>query len=167
MGEDCAQAVAFTRNPATGENKLFGEFLKNAQGEDVVAGVRTPESIDQLENEFPSIYKQFAECRKTRKHYKDMQDIEFLIEKGRLFILQCRSGKRTGVAAVKIAVDMVAEGLITGNRIDPRCPRGPRAASEPENQRRKGVKPIAKGLNAGPGGASDHQRSIPRQQQDG
>ena len=106
MGDDCGTGVAFTRNAATGENKIFGEYLKNAQGEDVVAGVRTPEPISQLENEIPAIYKQFTDiAQKLEDHYRDMQDIEFTIEKGRLFILQCRSGKRTGVAAVKIAVD--------------------------------------------------------------
>jgi pyruvate,orthophosphate dikinase len=156
MGDDCGTGVAFTRNAATGENKLFGEFLKNAQGEDVVAGVRTPESIDQLENEFPAIYKQFADiARKLEDHYRDMQDIEFTIEKGRLFILQCRSGKRTGVAAVKIAVDQVNEGRITKDEALMRVP--PEALEQLLNPRIKntgGAKPIAKGLNAGPGGAS-------------
>jgi pyruvate,orthophosphate dikinase len=158
MGDDCGTGVAFTRNPATGENKLFGEFLKNAQGEDVVAGVRTPESIEQLADEFPSIYGQFASiAKKLEDHYRDMQDIEFTIEKGRLFILQCRSGKRTGAAAVKIAVDMVNDGFITKeaavSRIAPEQLEqllNPRIKAEPKNR----PKPVAKGLNAGPGGAS-------------
>lgn len=158
MGDDCGTGVAFTRNPATGENKLFGEFLKNAQGEDVVAGVRTPEPIDQLENEFPAIYKQFTDiATKLEDHYRDMQDIEFTIEKGRLFILQCRSGKRTGVAAVKTAVDMVSEGKITKEEALIRV--APEALEQLLNPRIKssdGVKPIAKGMNAGPGGAAGH-----------
>ncbi|MCL5104179.1 MAG: pyruvate, phosphate dikinase [Armatimonadetes bacterium] len=156
MGDDCGTGVAFTRNAATGDNKLFGEFLKNAQGEDVVAGVRTPEPIDQLENEFPSIYKQFAEiAQRLEDHYRDMQDIEFTIEKGRLFILQCRAGKRTGVAAVKIAVDMVNEKRISKEDALTRVPA--EALEQLLNPRIKttgDAKPIAKGLNAGPGGAS-------------
>ncbi|MCE5197415.1 MAG: pyruvate, phosphate dikinase [Armatimonadota bacterium] len=156
MGDDCGTGVAFTRNAATGENRLFGEFLKNAQGEDVVAGVRTPEEIAQLENEFPEIYKQFCEIAdKLEKHYRDMQDIEFTIQKGRLFILQCRSGKRTGVAAVKIAIDMVNEGLINKEEALMRVP--PEALEQllhPRIKSAKGVKEFAKGLNAGPGGAS-------------
>ena len=158
MGEDSGTGVAFTRNPATGDNKLFGEFLKNAQGEDVVAGVRTPEPIEQLEQEFPNVYGQFAEiAQKLEDHYRDMQDIEFTIERGRLFILQCRSGKRTGVAAVKMAVDMVNEGLITKEDALLRVP--PEALEQLLNPRIKstgGVKPFARGLNAGPGGASGH-----------
>jgi len=156
MGDDCGTGVAFTRNPATGEKALFGEFLKNAQGEDVVAGVRTPEPIEQLADEFPEIYKQFADIAKLlENHYRDMQDIEFTIEKGRLFILQCRAGKRTGVAAVKIAVDMVNEGLITRDEALTRVP--PEALEQLLHPRIKSVgsaKPVAKGLNAGPGGAS-------------
>ena len=158
MGDDSGTGVAFTRDPATGDNKLFGEFLKDAQGEDVVAGVRTPEPIDQLENEFPAVYGQFAEiAQKLEDHYREMQDIEFTIEKGRLFILQCRGGKRTGVAAVKIAVDMVEEGRITKEEALTRVP--PEALEQLLHPRIKttgGVKPIAKGLNAGPGGASGH-----------
>jgi pyruvate,orthophosphate dikinase len=123
MGDDSGTGVAFTRNPASGENSLFGEFLKNAQGEDVVAGVRTPEPIEQLESEFPAVYGQFAEiAQKLEDHYREMQDIEFTIENGRLFILQCRAGKRTGVAAVKIAVDMVEEGLINKEEALTRVP---------------------------------------------
>jgi len=156
MGDDCGTGVAFTRNAATGDAKLFGEFLKNAQGEDVVAGVRTPEEIAQLADEFPSIYQQFADiAQKLEDHYREMQDIEFTIEKGRLFILQCRAGKRTGVAAVKIAVDMVSEGRITKEEALTRVP--PEALEQLLNPRIKNAgsaKPIAKGLNAGPGGAS-------------
>jgi len=158
MGDDCGTGVAFTRNAATGEDKLFGEFLKNAQGEDVVAGVRTPEPIDQLENEFPPIYKQFADiAAKLEDHYREMQDIEFTIEKGRLFILQCRAGKRTGVAAVKIAVDMVEEGLINKEEALTRVP--PEALEQLLHPRIKATgeaQPIARGMNAGPGGASGH-----------
>ena len=158
MGEDSGTGVAFTRNAATGDNTLFGEFLKNAQGEDVVAGVRTPEPIDQLENEFPAVYGEFAAiAQKLEDHYREMQDIEFTIEKGRLFILQCRGGKRTGVAAVKIAVDMVEEGRITKQEALMRVP--PEALEQLLHPRIKAAgaaKPIAKGLNAGPGGASGH-----------
>src|SRR6266700_2242712 len=100
MGDDCGTGVAFTRNPSTGDRKFFGEYLRNGQGEDVVAGVRTPQSIDQLANEFPEIYGQFEEvCRVLEDHYREMQDIEFTIQNQRLYILQCRTGKRTGSAA--------------------------------------------------------------------
>jgi len=155
MGDDCGTGVAFTRNAATGENKLFGEFLRNAQGEDVVAGVRTPAEISELANEFPSIYQEFVDIsNKLENHYRDMQDIEFTIEKGRLFILQCRNGKRTGVAAVKIAIDMVNEGLITKKdailRVDPLALE---QLLHPRIKVPKDTKIIAKGLNAGPGGA--------------
>lgn len=114
MGEDCGTGVAFTRNPATGENKLYGEFLMNAQGEDVVAGVRTPQKIDQLKEISPTAYDQFVEiCSKLEHHYKNMQDMEFTIEGGKLFMLQTRNGKRTAQAALKVACDMVDEGLVT------------------------------------------------------
>ena len=158
MGNDSGTGVAFTRNAATGDNHIFGEYLMNAQGEDVVAGVRTPQPVSQLEAENPTIYKQFIEiAHKLEQHYKDMQDIEFTIEKGRLFILQCRSGKRTGVAAVKIAVDQVNEGLITPRQAVARVPAealeqllNPRLIN-PEK-----VSAIAKGMSAGPGGAVGH-----------
>ena len=125
MGMNSGTGVAFTRNPATGENVLFGEFLIDAQGEDVVAGVRTPEPIARLENELPSVYKEFKETvEKLEKHYKDMQDIEFTVENGKLFMLQCRNGKRTTKAAINIAVDQVNEGLISKEeailRIEPK-----------------------------------------------
>lgn len=114
MGEDCGTGVAFTRNPSTGEKIFFGEFLKNAQGEDVVAGIRTPQPIAELEKENKEVYDQLVEVKnRLEKHYKDMQDIEFTIEKGKLFMLQTRNGKRTAPAALKIVVDFVSEGLIT------------------------------------------------------
>ncbi|MDR0248281.1 MAG: pyruvate, phosphate dikinase [Oscillospiraceae bacterium] len=112
MGNDSGTGVAFTRNPSTGENKLYGEFLMNAQGEDVVAGIRTPQSIEQLAQVMPDVYKQFTDiARKLENHYKDMQDMEFTIEKGKLYMLQTRNGKRTAAAALKVAVDLVAEGM--------------------------------------------------------
>ena len=114
MGNDCGTGVAFTRNPSTGENKLYGEFLMNAQGEDVVAGIRTPQKIDQLKEVAPSAYDDFvAITKKLETHYRNMQDMEFTIEKGKLFMLQTRNGKRTAQAALKIACDMVDEGMIT------------------------------------------------------
>ena len=114
QGEDCGTGVAFTRNASNGNKEVFGEYLMNAQGEDVVAGVRTPMPISQLAVQNPEIYKQFDDiCNRLEGHYKDMQDIEFTIEHNKLFILQCRSGKRTGPSAVKIAVDLVSEGLIS------------------------------------------------------
>ena len=113
MGNDCGTGVAFTRNPATGEKKLFGEFLMNAQGEDVVAGISTPQPIEELQQTMPGAFNDFVEiCNRLEKHYHDMQDMEFTIEHGKLFMLQTRNGKRTGPAALKIAVDMVEEGLI-------------------------------------------------------
>ena len=125
MGNDCGTGVAFTRNPATGEKKLFGEFLMNAQGEDVVAGIRTPQTIDQLKEVMPEVYDQFVDiCGKLEEHYRDMQDMEFTIEKGKLYMLQTRNGKRTAKAALKIACDLVSEGLITKEKalmmVDPK-----------------------------------------------
>ena len=114
MGDNSGTGVAFTRNPATGERKLYGEYLINAQGEDVVAGIRTPEEISRLKDDMPEVYEQFAATAKTlENHYRDMQDMEFTIDDGRLFMLQTRNGKRTAQAALKVAVDMVDEGLIT------------------------------------------------------
>lgn len=113
LGWDSATGVAFTRNPATGEKKLYGEYLPNAQGEDVVAGIRTPKPLDQLAVEMPELYQQFVElAERLERHYRDVQDVEFTIERGKLWMLQTRAGKRTGAAAVRIAVDMVQEGLI-------------------------------------------------------
>ena len=156
-GEDSGTGVAFTRNPATGEKKLYGEYLMNAQGEDVVAGVRTPMDIQTLAEKNPAIYQQFAEiAQKLENHYRDVQDIEFTIENGRLFILQCRAGKRTGIAAVKIAVNMVDEGLITkeeaiAGRVTPELLEQtmfPQFVTKPKDRI------IAKGMNAGPGAAA-------------
>jgi pyruvate,orthophosphate dikinase len=124
MGDDCATGVTFTRNPSTGEKKLYGEYLINAQGEDVVAGIRTPEPVQDMVQQLPKAYQQFQQiCKVLEKHYKDMQDVEFTIQKGRLWMLQTRGGKRTAAAAVKIAVDMAREKLITQQeallRVDP------------------------------------------------
>ncbi|MCL2159342.1 MAG: pyruvate, phosphate dikinase, partial [Oscillospiraceae bacterium] len=114
MGETSGTGVAFTRDPATGEKKLYGEFLMNAQGEDVVAGIRTPQTIDQLREVMPEAYSQFVKIAGTLEaHYKDMQDMEFTIENKKLYMLQTRNGKRTAAAALKIAVDLVAEGMLT------------------------------------------------------
>ncbi len=159
MGDDSGTGVAFTRDPATGENRIYGEFLMNAQGEDVVAGVRTPETIDQLAEHNPEIYQQFVEiAKKLEQHYRDMQDIEFTIEKGRLFILQCRAGKRTPQAHIEIAVDHVNEGLITKEeavlRVPPEVPGLMLLPSlDPDFVKRNKPTVLAKGLNAGPGGA--------------
>lgn len=156
MGEDSGTGVAFTRNPATGENIFYGEFLMNAQGEDVVAGIRTPLLIEELKKKMPRIYEELVAIRaKLEHHYRDMQDIEFTIENGRLFILQTRNGKRTTHAAVKIAVDMVDENLISREeavlRIDPKqLSQLLHPSIDPKAQR----KIIAKGLPASPGAAS-------------
>ena len=155
MGDDCGTGVAFSRDPATGENKLYGEFLMNAQGEDVVAGIRTPQTIDQLHATNPGAYDQFAAVAKNlERHYKDMQDMEFTIEQGKLYMLQTRNGKRTAQAAFKVAVDMVNEGLCTKEeallKIDPNSinallhPRFDEAAL-------KAATPVAAGLPASPG----------------
>lgn len=124
MGNDSGTGVAFTRNPSTGESKLYGEYLINAQGEDVVAGIRTPQPISTLQSEMPEVYQQFVyTCNLLEKHYRDMQDIEFTVERGKLFILQTRTGKRTAQAAIRIAVELVEEGIIHKKeallRIDP------------------------------------------------
>lgn len=162
MGEDCGTGVAFTRDPATGENVFYGEYLMNAQGEDVVAGIRTPLPIRKLREENQKIYTQLERIRKIlEKHYRDMQDIEFTIQQGKLFMLQCRAGKRTAFAAIKIAVDMVAEKLIDEKtallRIEPdqlnQLLRPIFDAAE-KNSAVSGGKLLAKGLNAGPGAAA-------------
>ena len=112
-GNNSGTGVAFTRNPVSGENKLFGEYLLNAQGEDVVAGIRTPKDISTLHDQMPDVHQEFVEVTKQlEQHYKDMQDIEFTIENGKLYLLQTRNGKRTARAAIKIAVDLVDEGVI-------------------------------------------------------
>ncbi|MCS6775050.1 MAG: pyruvate, phosphate dikinase [Chloroherpetonaceae bacterium] len=156
MGDDCGTGVAFTRNPATGEKHIFGEYLMNAQGEDVVAGVRTPIPINELAARNPEIYKEFDQvCRTLENHYKDVQDIEFTIEHNKLYILQCRAGKRTGQAAVKIAVDMVNEGLITKEeavaRVDPNLLT---QCLLPVIAPGAKYRVLAKGLPAGPGAAT-------------
>ena len=125
MGDDCGTGVAFTRNPSTGENKLYGEYLINAQGEDVVAGIRTPQPIETLADIMPDVYKEFADIAlKLEKHYRDMQDMEYTIEHGKLYMLQTRNGKRTAAAAIKIAVDLVDEKMITEEeavlKVDPK-----------------------------------------------
>ena len=157
MGDDCGTGVAFTRDPATGEKGLFGEFLTNAQGEDVVAGVRTPMKIAEMEQKFPAAFKQFQEvCATLEKHYRDMQDMEFTVEHEKLYMLQTRNGKRTAQAALKIACDLVDEGMRTEEEavamIDPRNldtllhPQFDSAAL-------KKAVPLGKGLGASPGAA--------------
>ncbi|WP_278568005.1 pyruvate, phosphate dikinase [Amedibacillus dolichus] len=160
MGNDCGTGVAFTRNPSTGENKLYGEFLMNAQGEDVVAGIRTPQKIDQLKEVAPEAYKRFVKiCSILEKHYKNMQDMEFTIEKGKLFMLQTRNGKRTAASALKIACDMVDEGMITKEEalmmVEPKQLDSllhPRF----DDEDLKSAKPIASALPASPGAACGH-----------
>ena len=158
MGNDSGTGVAFTRNPATGEKKLYGEFLMNAQGEDVVAGIRTPQTIDQLKEINPDVYNQFAKIAETlEKHYKDMQDMEFTIEKGKLFMLQTRNGKRTAAAAIKIAVDLVNEKMCSkADAILKVDPKQLDALLHPnfEPKALKAATPIAKGLPASPGAAT-------------
>ena len=156
-GDTSGTGVAFTRDPATGEKKLFGEYLMNAQGEDVVAGIRTPKHIDELKNQNPALYDQFvAITQKLESHYKDMQDMEFTIEEGKLYMLQTRNGKRTAKAALKIAVDLVAEGAKTEQEalcmIDPKQLD---ALLHPQFDAKalKQAKPICKGLPASPGAA--------------
>ncbi len=155
LGEDSGSGVMFTRNAATGENVIYGEYLPNAQGEDVVAGVRTPKEIAELERDNKTIYDELiANARRLEDHYKDMQDIEFTIEKNKLFILQCRSGKRTGTAAIRIAVEMVNEGFITKEKaVQMVAPGGLEQALHPRLKDTKSARIILKGLNAGPGGA--------------
>jgi len=162
MGNDSGTGVAFTRNPSTGENQLYGEYLLNAQGEDVVAGIRTPSKIARLQEDLPHVYEQFKEiARRLEQHYRDMQDMEFTVEKGHLYMLQTRAGKRTAQAAVKVAVDMVTEGLINEQeavkRVEPiqvyhlllpRFDESEKLKAEEEGRL------LAKGLNASPGAAS-------------
>jgi len=157
MGETSGTGVAFTRNPATGEKKLFGEFLMNAQGEDVVAGVRTPQTIDQLKDVMPEVYNQFVEiCHKLENHYRDMQDMEFTIEDKKLYMLQTRNGKRTAAAALKIACDLVDEGMISDKEavamIDP---RNLDTLLHPQFDAKalKAAQPVARALAASPGAA--------------
>ncbi|HHW01556.1 MAG TPA: pyruvate, phosphate dikinase [Thermoanaerobacterales bacterium] len=157
-GDDSGTGVAFTRNPSTGEKKVYGEFLMNAQGEDVVAGIRTPRNISELESAMPEVYEQFTGvCKLLENHYRDMQDIEFTIENGKLYMLQTRSGKRTAQAAVKVAVDMVKEGLITKEeailRVSPEQVVSLLHRRIDPNAK---VEVIAKGLPASPGAGSGH-----------
>ena len=158
LGNTSGTGVAFTRNPATGEKKIFGEFLLNAQGEDVVAGIRTPQPIDQLKEIMPEVYEQFVEiCDKLEKHYRDMQDMEFTIEDRRLFMLQTRNGKRTARAALKIACDLVDEGLIDEKQavlmIDPKV-LDSLLHPQFDDEALKKAKPIGQGLAASPGAAT-------------
>ncbi len=158
MGDDSATGVAFTRNPATGEGEIFGEYLVNAQGEDVVAGVRTPQPISKLAESMPEVYAEFhGIAKQLEAHYKDVQDVEFTIEKGKLWMLQTRSGKRTGSAAVKIAVDLVAEGVIDKatavQRVDPHA-LDQLLHPTIDPKARKTANPLTTGLPASPGAAS-------------
>ena len=157
MGDDCGTGVAFTRDPATGEKGLFGEFLTNAQGEDVVAGVRTPMHISEMEQKFPEAFAQFTEvCKTLEDHYRDMQDMEFTVEHGKLYMLQTRNGKRTAQAALKIACDLVDEGMRTEEEavlmIDP---RNLDTLLHPQFDAKalKAATPMGKGLGASPGAA--------------
>lgn len=162
LGEDSGTGVAFTRDAATGENVFYGEFLMNAQGEDVVAGIRTPLKIEQMGNVMPGIFKEILEIRELlEKHYRDMQDLEFTIEKGNLFFLQCRTGKRTGLAAVRMAVDMLEEGLIDEKEAISRIEADqvtfllrPIFALSASKAASESGRLVAKGLAAGPGAAS-------------
>jgi pyruvate,orthophosphate dikinase len=156
MGDDSGTGVAFTRDPNTGEKKLFGEYLRNAQGEDVVAGIRTPEKITDLQRSQPQVYKQFVEIAgKLERHYRDMQDLEFTVERGKLYMLQTRSGKRSAEAAVRIALDTVKEGLIEKREAIARV-----SASSLDQLFHARIDPqehydlACKGLNASPGAAS-------------
>jgi pyruvate,orthophosphate dikinase len=164
MGEDSGTGVAFTRDPATGEKVLYGEYLPNAQGEDVVAGIRTPKKISQLKQDMPEVYAQFEKVAELlERHYRDMQDMEFTVERGKLWMLQTRTGKRTAAAAVKIAVDMVHEGLITKEeailRVEPEQVNQlllPRFDEKAKAEAAQNGLLLAKGLNASPGAASGY-----------
>src|SRR5438132_551769 len=162
MGDDSGTGVAFTRDPNTGERVLYGEYLTNAQGEDVVAGIRTPSKIVQMKKDLPKAYAEFDRiAKRLEKHYRDAQDLEFTIERGKLYMLQTRSAKRTAAAAVKIATDMVREGLITKDealrRVDPMQVEQlllPRFDQKEVERARTGGRFLAKGLNASPGAAT-------------
>ena len=162
MGEDSGTGVAFTRNPSTGENKFYGEYLLNAQGEDVVAGIRTPHPIEDLQKQMPEIYTQLDEIQKRlERHFGDMQDLEFTIQQKKLYLLQTRTGKRTGAAALRIAVEMVKAGLISEKKalmqVDPEAipsMLAPVFVSQPKKSAIQEGRLIAKGLPAGPGAAS-------------
>jgi len=162
MGQDSGAGVAFTRNPATGAKELYGEFLSNSQGEDVVAGIRTPQKISQLAQSMPDVYREFAEVAQLlEEHYRDAQDLEFTVEQGKLYILQTRSAKRTALAAVKIAVEMAQEGLISReealSRVEPSQVDQllhPRFDESAKAEARRQGKLLARGLDASPGAAS-------------
>ncbi|MDB5307902.1 MAG: ppdK, partial [Gemmataceae bacterium] len=156
MGDTSGTGVAFTRDPNTGENVFYGDYLINAQGEDVVAGIRTPEPIARLHEEMPKVYDQLVGIRQTlEKHYKEMQDIEFTVQEGTLYMLQTRSGKRTGTAAVRIAVEMMKERLIDEATAVKRVPPdGLNHLLQPQLDPKSKVKPVAQGIAASPGGAS-------------
>jgi pyruvate,orthophosphate dikinase len=162
MGWDSGTGVAFTRDPATGEKVLYGDYLLNAQGEDVVAGIRNTKKISELEKDLPQAYAQFLDiCNKLEHHYREMQDVEFTIENGKLWMLQTRTGKRTAAAAVKIAVDMVSEGLITKEealmRVTPTQVDQflhPRFDPEAKREAKDRGELLAEGLNASPGAAT-------------
>jgi pyruvate,orthophosphate dikinase len=165
MGDDSGTGVAFTRNPATGEKMLFGDYLANAQGEDVVAGIRTPKHIDELKGDMPEIYRQFVEVAgKLERHYRDMQDLEFTVERGKLWMLQTRNGKRTGPAGVRIAVEMVKEGVIDEKTAVMRIPAG-----DLDQLLHKMVDPkaklniLTKGINASPGAAAGRVVFTPKE----
>ena len=162
MGNDSGTGVAFTRDPATGEKQLYGEYLLNAQGEDVVAGIRTPSKISRLQQDLPQVYQQFQDiANRLEQHYRDMQDLEFTVEKGRLYMLQTRSAKRSAAASIKVLADMVHEGLITEQeavkRADPNQVYQLLLPRFDENEKKKAQQEgrlLAKGLNASPGAAS-------------
>ncbi|HTY62062.1 MAG TPA: pyruvate, phosphate dikinase [Acidobacteriota bacterium] len=165
MGDDSGTGVAFTRNPATGEKKLFGDYLANAQGEDVVAGIRTPKHIDELKQDMPEIYEQFVQvAERLERHYRDMQDLEFTVERGKLWMLQTRNGKRTGPAGVRIAVEMVREGVIDERTAIMRIPAG-----DLDQLLHKMIDPkaklnvLTKGINASPGAASGRVVFTPKE----
>jgi pyruvate, orthophosphate dikinase len=157
MGDDCGTGVAFTRNPSTGAKELFGDYLRNAQGEDVVAGIRTPKHIEDLKNDeaLPGVYDEFvAIATRLERHYKDMQDLEFTIERGKLYMLQTRNGKRTGAAAIKIAVDLANEGIIDEKTAVQRVPPGDLVQLlYPIIDPKAAQRPITTGTKAGPGAA--------------
>src|SRR5438094_411753 len=162
MGHDSGTGVAFTRDPGTGEKKLYGEYLLNAQGEDVVAGIRTPSKISRLQQDLPEVYKQFQDiAQRLERHYRDMQDMEFTVEKGRLYMLQTRSGKRGAQAGIKVLVDMVEEGVISEQEAVKRADTTqvyqlllPRFDENEKKVAASEGRLLAKGLNASPGAAS-------------
>ena len=183
MGDNSGTGVAFTRDPSTGERKLYGEYLTNAQGEDVVAGIRTPKPIAAMATDLPKAYRQFEQiARKLEKHYRDVQDMEFTIERGKLYMLQTRSGKRTAEAAVKIAVDMVRERLITRREAVLRVRTGTGRSAPPSTHRPEGESACARnrtrrltrrrlrqgGLRCGPsrGDGEERRKGDPRAHRD-